>query len=124
MRFLSLLFALCLVSCAGSRDVAVTRLHAPRVEVADYTTGESAICEIHHTQMERAVVPIAYGLMPLPDARMQARYAASTNSFPHAETYALGGCVVSDNSPIKAVIYRCPQCKKAAAEWDSVYDKH
>jgi hypothetical protein len=122
MRFFILIFAMCLAGCFSSHDITITRLPHPRVVTADYTAGESAVCEIHHVQMERTVVPIGYGLI-LPDAKAQARYAASTNAFPHAETFVLGGCVVSDDSPKSAVIYTCPACKKAASRWDSDYAK-
>ena len=111
-----------LAGCVGSHDVTITRLPHLQVETADYTTGESAVCEIHHIQMEHTVVPIGYGLI-LPDAKAQARFAASTNEFPHANTFVLGGCVVSDDSPKRAVIYTCPECKKAASRWDSDYGK-
>jgi hypothetical protein len=123
MQLFLLVLSMCLVGCAGTRDVPVTRLPAARTGRADYTKGESAVCEIHQTQMQRTFVPIAYGLIR-PDARAQARYAASTNSFPHTETFVLGGCVVTDDSPKKAAIYRCPECKRAADKWDSTYDKH
>jgi len=134
MRFLALIFAVCLAGCASNREVVVTPLPEPPtpIEVTgpspeptpDYTKNESATCEVHHIQMERTVVPIAYGLI-LPGAGAQARYAASTNSFPHAETFVLGGCsVIVGYSATNAVIYTCPVCKKMAARWDSKHDYH
>jgi hypothetical protein len=123
MRFLMFILAAFLAGCAGTRNVAITPLPKLQVETADYTVGVSTICEIHHIQMQRTTVPIAYGLLSV-DAQAEAKYAVSTNSFPHAETFAFGGCVVSDHSPKNAVIFICPECKKTAARWDSVYGKH
>ncbi len=65
-------FGICLVGCASTRNIGVTRLPQPHLETADYTVGESSICEIHHIGMERTVIPIEYGLiMPTPQSRAQ-----------------------------------------------------
>ena len=58
----------------------------------DYTDGKPAICEVHHVQMRRTIVPIGYGLI-MPDDKARMRYAASTNSFPNAQTFVGGGAV-------------------------------
>ena len=88
----------------------------------DDTIGRSAICELHHTPMVRTTIPIEYGF-PHFSARDLARGSASTNTFPHADAYILGGCVVDEDSPYRALIYTCPQCLKTAHAWDSNYDK-
>jgi hypothetical protein len=134
MRSLILIFAVSLAGCASNHEIAVTSLPETLAPIQmtglspeptrDYTIGESAICEVHRTQMKRTVVPIGYGYI-LPDAQAQARYTASTNAFPHAETFVAGGCcIMVGYSATNAVIYTCPECKKAAARWDSVYEKH
>ena len=88
----------------------------------DYTDGKPAICEVHHVQMRRTIVPIGYGLiMPYDKARM--RYAASTNSFPNVQTFVGGGCCVTSWDAHRAAIYVCPECKQAAQAWDLDYDK-
>src|SRR2546430_69928 len=73
---------------------------------SNFTHGESDVCEIHHSQMGKTRVPIHYGLIR-PGERARARYAASTNAFPHARDWLAGGCVVSSSSPRRAVIYTC-----------------
>jgi hypothetical protein len=118
-----LLLALVFAGCAETNQVGVTPLRAAHKETADYTVGATAICEVHHIPMVRTTVPIAYGLI-MPTAQAEARYAASTNAFPHAETYVCGGCCVYDESPQKAVIYVCPECTKAAKEWDATHKEH
>jgi hypothetical protein len=120
MRILTLILAACLAGCVGKRDITVTPLPRHRVEVADYTIGESSVCGLHHVQMNRTAVPIAYGLLVF-DVRYRAKYVASTNLFPHADTFVLGGCYVSADSPKRAAIYTCPECKIAAAKWDSAW---
>ena len=67
--------------------------------------------------MVRKTVPIEYGL-PIFTPRYEARYAASTNSFPNSQTYVLGGCCVDSGSPRFAIIYVCPECLKAAKKWE------
>ena len=60
---------------------------------ADWTRDMCPICEIHHIQMTQTNVPINYGLYAL-NAYGEAFYAASSNSFPHAEEKVEGGCMV------------------------------
>ena len=68
MRFLILMFAMCLAGCAGSRDVVVTRLPTRRVETADYTIGNSVICEIHYAQMRHSRwTNLGYEVTPVRD---------------------------------------------------------
>ena len=82
---------------------------------ADFTTGMPNTCEIHHTQMFETNVPMDYGLIR-PDEYGQARQAASTNSFPHAQACVLGGCILG--TATQAVIYVCPDCQKALQKWE------
>ncbi len=134
MRCFALIFAVLLAGCASDREVVVTPLPGAPVPIQmpdispepthDYTINESSICEVHHTQMQRTVVPIGYGYI-LPDAQAQVRYEASKKAFPHAETWVAGGCcVMVGYSATNAVIYTCPECKKAASRWDSLHEPH
>lgn len=105
LRHLIFLVAtLCLAGCATPR--------------ADYTQGQSNVCEIHQGEMEKANVPIYYGLMRLTPLG-KAYVAASTKAFPHAEQDVDGGCIVSRER--EAVIYVCPQCAKARRQWEADY---
>ncbi len=89
---------------------------------ADYTLGKSAVCELHGVPMSKTLVPIEYGLIR-PDQKSLARYAASANSFPHAEDWIGGGCVVASNSARKVLIYTCPECKRLRAKWEADHEK-
>jgi hypothetical protein len=86
----------------------------------DGTRGRSDICELHHVHMDKKKVQIIYGLMGATDFSL-AYHAASTNSFPHADDVALGGCIV--DTPKFALIYSCPQCEQARKKWEIEYGK-
>ena len=116
------LLVICLTGCAGTHDFFGTRMPWPHRDTVDDTVGETSVCQVHHIQMVRTTVPIEYGL-PVWTPQAQARYAASTNAFPRAETFILGGCIVEPNFPRKAVIYMCTECLKAAQTWDATYEK-
>jgi len=84
------------------------------------TRGKSDICEIHHVQMVKKKVPIAYGLFSATPFSL-AYHAASTNSFPHAEDVVGGGCVVDTTK--WAIIYSCPECERIRHQWELEYVK-
>ena len=63
-------------------------------------------------------VAVYYGLIR-PDQKALARYMAGTNSFPHAENWIGGGCVVTQHH---ANIFACADCKKARARWEEDHD--
>ena len=74
--------------------------------MADYTKGQSDICEIHHIQMTKRTVRIDYGMIPI-NAETKQRQA----SFPHPGDFAYGGCIEMDAK--RAVVYVCPKCEEA-----------
>ena len=117
MRILALIFALCLVGCDKPQKVDFYK-QKPR----DLTIGHSSVCEVHNLQMVRTPVPVSYGLHRSTELD-RSRYVASTNAFPHAERYCLGGCVIMPDSPKIAYVYICPECKTVAAKWDLSYGK-
>jgi hypothetical protein len=80
-----------------------------------FLRGQSSICELHHAQMTKTNVPIAYGLIRL-SAWGKALEAARTNTFPHAADEILGGCVVGDST--NAIVYVCPVCLAARSRWE------
>jgi hypothetical protein len=88
----------------------------------DYAKGAARVCEVHHREMEKTIVPIHYGL-GIVTPRNEAMYSASTNGFPHAPDSVNPGCAVQ--SPREAVIYICPECVKLRQQWEADYDsKH
>jgi len=88
---------------------------------ADVTRGASRTCEPHGIQMTKTNEPIAYGLIR-PNEYGRARQAASTNNFPHAEEWLLGGCILG--TPTQAVIYVCSDCQKALKKWEANRESH
>lgn len=69
------------------------------------------ICGVHHQRMELRNVPVAYGM----GAYQATPYCEE--HFPHARDRAVGGCVVSDDSPEFAAIYLCPSCVAGCNEY-------
>jgi hypothetical protein len=88
----------------------------------DYTGGRADVCEVHHQQMQKTIVPAYYGLMPVMP-RDAAMYSARTNTFPHAEDSVNPGC--DPGGPREAVVYSCPECVRVRHLWEADYDsKH
>lgn len=88
---------------------------------ADQTRGASGTCEVHGIHMAKRSVPIAYGLIRLNEYG-RARQTVLTNSFPHADEFVLGGCIVG--APTQAVIYVCSDCQKALKKWEATRESH
>lgn len=86
----------------------------------DGTRGYSDICELHHVHMDKKKVRIVYGLMGATDFSL-AYHAASTNSFPHADDLAGGGCIEGPEQFV--LIYSCPVCEQARKKWEIGYGK-
>ena len=87
---------------------------------SDWTIGAAGFCELHSIRMAKTNVPIIYGLIRL-NSEQQAREVASTNHFPHADTYFLGGCFLG--TPTQAVLYVCPDCLGARKNWEATHVK-
>jgi hypothetical protein len=85
----------------------------------NYTRGISNRCEVHGVDMERAVVPICYGLpaIPLDQDYLHALDEATKSAFPHAQDHVEGGCIVKLGAPKRAAIYVCPSCRSAKQDW-------
>ena len=85
----------------------------------NYTRGVSSRCEVHGVEMERAIVPIYYGLpaIPLDQDYLRALNEATRSAFPHAQEFVEGGCIVKLGAPRRAAIYRCPCCLTARRDW-------
>ena len=85
----------------------------------NYTGDRADVCEVHHQQMQKIIVPAYYGLMPVMP-RDAAMLSARTNTFPHAEDSVNPGC--DPRGPREAVIYSCPECIKVRHLWEADYD--
>lgn len=73
----------------------------------------AGMCPLHERKFERGEVEIRYGLLRHPEAYLKAR----KNRFPYANSYAMGGCYVSDTFPKTSVVDYCPQCRESEASY-------
>lgn len=69
------------------------------------------VCGVHRQRMDLRSVPIAYGM----GAYRPTEYCEK--HFPHARDLAVGGCVMSDDSPEFVTLYLCPACVAACNEY-------
>ena len=84
-----------------------------RVTEGDKVLLDRSSCSLHHITMEKRQVEIRYGMPPPPPAAE----AYCIEHFPNHRDYAVGGCVVSDDSPKSAVIYICQKCVAECNEY-------
>ena len=98
-------------------------------EPEDHTEYEPLRCEVHRIEMRAEVVPIYYGL-PGWAIRKDGQTLAPggeppreirERQFPHAEHFALGGCVQTNVSAATARIRICPSCERAEQKWIADY---
>lgn len=106
-----------IVAVLGVAFFAVLPACASPVE--DHTVGKPAgTCELHQVRMQKAKVPIEYGLpIPMPDRQYEQLTQARETLFPHGAEPVSGGCCVSDDMALHAWIWACPQCTAAMRRW-------
>lgn len=97
--------------------VAGSALPAPKFDktkVAPLSARDAAIkkCEVHGDRLQKAVVPIVYGRAGAPFP-----FATEKRDFPHANSRAYGGCIVSEDSPGSQAVKFCPACRAAEKRW-------
>ena len=91
------------------------------------TKGISAICPVHHVRMEKREVAVMLGYPgPQREILANAMLAGSIRAFsreeaalfPYSKDYYFGGDdIIDENPPKRAILYVCPECVKAFAEW-------
>ena len=84
-----------------------------RVTEGDKVLIDRSVCSLHRIKMEQHKAEIVYGLPPPPSEAE----SYCIDHFPNYRDYAVGGCVVSDDSPKSAVIYICPKCVAECNEY-------
>ena len=78
--------------------------------IDDQRLPPGTICAVHGIELQTDTVKIIYGLMqPMPGYQRE--------HYPHANTWSHGGCIITDDSPKKAQVSYCPECRRAEAEW-------
>ena len=74
--------------------------------------GQRTFCSVHEISLKEDTVRVVYGL-PLP---IDYDYAvAEKKQFPHAEQFAIAGCI--RRSVRRARVRYCPECREARAEY-------
>jgi len=85
----------------------------------DYTHHKSNVCEVHKVAMHEKIVTAYHGLMSV-DQKTQARLLVADKLFPHAEDSVNPDCDI--HGPQSAVVYSCPECERARAQWELSYN--
>ena len=85
-------------------------------------TNSKISCDVHHLQLQRVVVRIAYG-QPLLVSSESKYQQARRHLFPYARYEVQGGCVLSYASPKDALIAVCSKCNAVEALWVKTHDK-
>ena len=107
---LSLLVPL-LAGCAVHRHASVTPFPVVS-DTADFTPGQSTVCEVHGTIMSAERVPLLFGLREHATAEDEARRSL----FPHAgEPYDTGLCIPLMQEYGR--IFVCSRCTEARTVW-------
>lgn len=84
----------------------------------DFKEGETR-CEVHKQILKKDKVKIAYGL----PANVDGYFAIKEKFFPNSRKVALGGCVVSEESPTYAYVAYCRVCRNAETQWWKTHSK-
>ncbi len=76
-------------------------------------------CSVHKVELLEEEVPVHYGLI-----RFSADYiAAKKGLFPNANSFVLGGCIVSPTHPKTRKAKYCPHCRAAESTWHETHPR-
>lgn len=73
------------------------------------------VCSLHAVKTIPIVVPVGYGLPSLQFLAM------GQSRFPNAWHSAVGGCVITADSPNAALVRYCPECRYQEKQWLQEY---
>jgi len=88
----------------------------PSYDAAYQEAYKNGICNVHHVQMHKEMVPIIYGLL-IEEPGVGPSSKTRLYHFPFADKYSVGGCDVMPNSPKKELIFVCPECLSQEQQW-------
>lgn len=75
-------------------------------------------CGIHGMQLKSGAGEIRFGMPPVPPAGYE---KANINSFPNANSWQMGGCVVDRGEATDSKVAFCSACRVAEKKWE---DEH
>jgi hypothetical protein len=110
---LLLAFTFLLTACSA---VPLTPGQRERLAAAANESQKTGICNIHHIRMQRKLVPVEFGHLPL-DFFYSQFHDATLREFPNAREYALRIGLGSQRTTEKVPRYVCPLCRRAQREW-------
>lgn len=76
-----------------------------RISTHTSTVFDRSVCSLHHVEMEKRNVDIAYGMLAYSKAES---YCIA--HYPNFRDYAVGGCMVVGDDTKSTQIYICPKC--------------
>jgi hypothetical protein len=81
--------------------------------------GERTVCEVHGVDLEEDTVRIGYGL---PAFDLEER-EAEERLFPNAALRAMGGCMVTPDSPKWGRVRYCEECRRQRRIWEEAHPR-
>ena len=111
-RSLPAIILLVFAGCAAPLSEA----EVDRLARASIESQKTGICNIHHIRMQRKLVPVEFGHLPL-EYYSSAYHDARLREFPNAREYALEIGLGSQHTNRKVWRYVCPECKRAEREY-------
>lgn len=76
-----------------------------------------AQCPVHATPLADDTVPVSYGLPDFAPVFAGDSYGRQMDLFPYAEVKYANGCVISDDSPWRAQVRYCSDCRDARSAY-------
>ena len=106
-------FAFWFTACASTSP---SQSEVEQLAKAANQSQKTGICNIHHIHMQRKLVPVEFGHLPVDFFYSDFHYAR-LREFPNAREYVLLIGLSSERTTEKRPRYVCPACKAAQREW-------
>jgi hypothetical protein len=100
---------------AKERKEAHARDQTKLKEFFENRRDSTKFCWVHNKSLKVDYVRIAYSLI-IP--RWEYR-EAQEKRFPNSNRFALGGCVIKEDSPECTYVLFCPQCREEETQWET-----
>ncbi len=82
------------------------------VPPADYTGGESNICEVHNIEIFKRTVPFAHGMIPMSRAEAhRGEWKRRTDNYPHPGDVQPATGIVLPGQKGRCVVFRLPEMR-------------
>ena len=88
-------------------------LHVAKLPPLDLKSDPFGRCDVHKEGLKTGSVPVSYGFIIQNDTYLK----AESKLFPHANTTAPGGCVISPGNETSRMTLYCGSCREAKKRW-------